>query len=56
MMAHDRAARVTVAIRELIVMARGGEPWQRIEELLREKFADERRQGVADRGDDNLTG
>jgi hypothetical protein len=36
MMAHDRAARVTVAIRELIVMARGGEPWQRIEELLRE--------------------
>jgi hypothetical protein len=27
---------------------------RRIEDLLREEFADERRQGVADRGDANL--
>jgi hypothetical protein len=51
---YDRATRVTVAIRELVNTAHGDEPWRRIEDLLREEFADERRDGIADRGDDNL--
>jgi hypothetical protein len=54
MMMHDRAARVTVAIMDLIVTTRGHELRQRIEDLLREEFWDERREGVAARGDANL--
>jgi hypothetical protein len=54
MMMHDRAAWVAVAIIDLIDTARGDVLRQRIEDLLREEFHDERRQGVADRGDDNL--
>jgi hypothetical protein len=53
-MIRDRAHAVTGVIVELINTARGDEPWQRIEDLLREEFHDERRQGVADRGDDDL--
>jgi hypothetical protein len=53
-MAYDRAACVAVAIEDLIAMARDEEFHQHLEDLLREEFHDERRQGVADRGDDNL--
>ena len=52
MMVRDRAARVAVAIMELIVVAPGDVLRQRIEDLLREEFSDERRQGVVDRGRD----
>jgi hypothetical protein len=51
MMAHDRAAHVAAAIMGLIATVRGDVLRQRIEDLLREEFYDERRQGVADRGD-----
>jgi hypothetical protein len=53
MMVRDRTACVTVAILDLIVETRGHELRQCIEGLLREEFWDERRKGVADRGDDN---
>jgi hypothetical protein len=53
-MPFDRAARVTTAIMMLIETVRGDELRRRIENLLREEIADERRQGVADRGDDTL--
>jgi hypothetical protein len=43
MMVRDPAARVAAAIMELIVMARGDVLRQRIEDLLREEFSDERR-------------
>jgi hypothetical protein len=54
MMMHDRAAYVTAVIEDIIATARGDVLRQRIEDLLREEFLDERRQGVASRGDDNL--
>jgi hypothetical protein len=53
-MALDRAARVASAILDLIVTTRGHELRQRIEDLLREELWDERREGVADRGDADL--
>jgi hypothetical protein len=53
-MVHDRAHVVSLAIMELIDTVRGDELRRRIESLLREQFHDERQQGVADRGDDNL--
>jgi hypothetical protein len=59
MMVRDRAAHVALAIGNLVDtvrhdVLRGDELRRRIEDLLREEFADERRQGVADRGDANL--
>jgi hypothetical protein len=53
-MTHDRAARVAVTIIDLIFAVRGDEFRRRVEDLLRQEFADERQQGVADRGDDDL--
>jgi hypothetical protein len=53
-MMRDRAARVATAIEMLIATVRGHERRQRIENLLRDEFADERHQGVADRGGENL--
>jgi hypothetical protein len=59
MMVRDRAHTVTVAIVELITAARSKKlhdvAWMAdVENLLRDEFAAERHQGVADRGDDNL--
>jgi hypothetical protein len=56
-MTVDRAARVAETIINLIFATAGREEAslrRRIEELLRDEFSDERRQGVADRGDDCL--
>jgi hypothetical protein len=48
-MTNDRAAAVTRVILEIVKQTRGAELRRHLEELLREEFADERRQAVADR-------
>jgi hypothetical protein len=59
MMVRDRAHAVSLAIMDIVTAARGDAIrqrdvlQQRIKTLLREEFWDERREGVADRGDAN---
>jgi hypothetical protein len=56
MMAYDRAARVALAIMDLIGrIAPADALQQHIETVLRDEFWDDRREGVADRGDVTLT-
>jgi hypothetical protein len=50
----DRATYVASVIMNMVTTARGNVLRRRIEELLREEFWDERREGVADRGDASL--
>jgi hypothetical protein len=49
---HDRAAVVATAIAQIISQIRPPELWLRVEQLLRDEFADTERQVVADRSDD----